>query len=286
MDFKKQQLKTPVGIWVPLVRCEHHSSEQAPEKRLNLSLNGNIYSSKLYWESEFVHLIPAQYLTQDLVEFSIKPLKSFMRTRSTNATPYMLDLRPYANAMPEHPWIWGNWGEEMDEFSQSLTDGTFTSFGVDFEISGLIQLNGILGKQWLKSFVRENFPRESGLIQVPSKFHKIHILGGTVFVSEIGAKVAFLDLISADGTTLASIPWEYGSDVIDIFLAAEISKVLATRGKIAWKEEVRFRGVDKTVSIFQLEFVNPVIDQDIAFVRLRSGNHISSPFLLGLTLEP
>lgn len=286
MDFKKKQLKTIVGEWVPMVRCEHHTSKEHPEKRLNLAYNGKIYISKLYWECEFTHLIPFQYLTADLIEFAMQPLTSKMRKRSDKATPLMLDLRPYANALPEHPWIWGHWEEEMDEFPSVHSDGLFTNAGIQFDVSGLIQLGGKLSHNMEQSFVIKYFPDESKLIQVPSPFSKIHILGGVIYKSDLGAKVAFLELISKDGMVLSSIPWEYGSDVVDIYQSNNAGRLVKNRYEIVWTEDLMRRGKHSSANLMQMKFNNPIPAQDIAFIRLKAGDHYSSPFILGLTLEP
>ena len=285
VEYKKLQLKTPAGEWVPMVRCEHHATESEPEKRVNLAVNGKIYTSELYWESQFTHLLPYQYMTYDLVEFYVKPLVSFMRQRSPKATPSMIDLRPYANAMPEHPWIWGRWGEEMDEFSSMLSDGIFSSKGINFDISGLIQLGGKLSDDWRNSFDIKHFPDESKLIRVPAQFTKLHILGGVVFSSDIAAKVAFIELLSGERELLSTIPWEYGSDVVDIFQPVDLKNDLPVRYNIVWTEDVMRNRKPAVASLIQMEFENPVIDQDVAFIRFRAGEHYSSPFILGLTLE-
>lgn len=285
VDYKKQQLATPAGEWMPLVRCEHHTTKEEPDKRVNLALNGKIYTSKLYWESQFPHLVPYPYLRPDLVEFYTKPLKTFMRKRSENATPFMIDLRPYANAMPEHPWIWGNWNEEMDEFPRSFSDGIFISGGISFEISGLIQLNGSTGNNWETSFGVKCYPDASDRIKIPPHFKKIHILGGVIFESNMESKVACLELISSKGVTLARIPWEYGSDVVDIFEAALPGNLVTSNYEIAWKENIVRKQREKTACILQMAFDNPVPNQELAFLRFTSGDHVSCPFIVGLTFE-
>ncbi len=285
MDFKKHQLMTAAGEWVPLVRCEHHMTPENPEKRVNLAAGGAIYESKLYWESLFTHLVPFQYNLPDLIEYALQPLTHFMPKRSKEADSSMVDLRPYANAMLEHPWIWGNWGEEMDEFSNELSNGIFSASGVNFDVSGIIQLGGKLSDDWEKSFVYKYFPEESKLIEVPQSFKTIHVLGGVVFASEIGAKVAFLELISKDGVVLSSIPWEYGFDVIDMFHLDKLDNEFIAGFQVVWTEDLIRRGKPAKGGLIQMEFRNPVPDENVAYIRLKAGEHFSSPFIAGLTLE-
>ena len=284
LQFKRKQFASNARDWVPLVRCDKHGDALSDLKHdhLNLSITGKVYSSPIYWEYMYPEIIPSPYLSPDLIEFSEKPLSDYMVPRSLLATIEMIDLRPYCNAMLEHPWIFGNWGQEMDGFSEKYPDGFVRTGDIAFDVPGLIQLRGSMVDDHHKGYTYNAYPEAEMNILIDARFSVIHVLGGVLFSTEPGEVAAVMDLVSDDGEVVGAINWEYGKDVASIF-----SKERNTSNfQVIWREEVQHLEKKMDSKLFHMQFANPAPDVHISKIHFRAGDSPASPFIAGLTWEP
>lgn len=284
LQFKWKQFSSVARDWVPLVRCDKHADalSNRQHNHLNLSITGKVYSSPTYWEYMFPEIIPAEYLSPDLIEFSVQPLSEYMVARSLQATVEMIDLRPYCNAMLEHPWIFSKWGQESDLFSKRYPDGLIRMGDIAFDVAGLIQLRGSLVEDIQKGYTYKAYPKAKMDIKIDTRFSALHVLGGVLFSAEPGEVAALLELVSDDGKVVGTIKWEYGKDVVSIFSESRDS----SNSKVIWREEVEHYEQPLDAKLFHMRFANPVPDVHISRIHFRAGDSPASPFIAGLTWVP
>lgn len=284
LQFKRKQFASNARDWVPLVRCDKHGDALSDRKHdhLNLSITGKVYSSPIYWEYMYPEIIPSPYLSPDLIEFSEKPLVEYMVPRSLQASMEMVDLRPYCNAMLEHPWIFGGWGQEMDGFSAKYTDGFLRIGDIAFDVPGLIQVQGSMVDDPHKGYTYNAYPEAKMDILIDARFSVIHVLGGVLFSTEPGEVAAVMDLVSDDDEVVGAIKWEYGKDVVSIFSEGRNT----SNFQLIWRETVRHQEKQMDARLFHMRFANPAPDVHISKIHFRAGDSPASPFIAGLTWEP
>lgn len=293
MTFRRAkllQMRTVVGDRVPIVRCFHHRGDATRRRCLNLTAQGDIYESDLFWEALWVEQVPRPYLAPRWLAGNAAPLRERLPGRPPSADDRMLDLRPWYNARIQEPWIGSAQGEGLPAFDEALTDGLFVHAGVGFDASGLIQLNGrpadpAAGE---RGWEGPCYPSEVSGITVARSFETLHALGGVLFAGAPDAVVAELRFRFADGET-ATVPWRYGIDVANIGFrdGAEDPAVASPRTTVAW---TGFSEIGAAIGIagrlFHLEIANPRPGSEVAVIDFVGGFDVPAPFILALTVDP
>ena len=281
--FKQLQMKSLVGQYMPVVRCSHHG----PDRRLNLAVDGSIYESGLYWESSFVDILPGSRLAPELVAMSHLPMAQLVRPRSNQATPAMLDLRPWYNARFEDPWVHSETGQELTSFTLDLTAGLFASQTIQFEPAGIVQLNGKVGGEGeFRGYNRLMYPTNVAAIRIGRTFKVMHVLGGVVHRSPANTIVARLQFVAEGIRPPRFWEWRYGTDVSQLSFGPSDRQNESELATVAWTGDFeKEREFGRRAQLFHLRFVNPEPDQVVTQINFGAGDGVSSPFIAAITLE-
>ena len=149
---------------------------------------------------------------------------------------------------------------------------------VDFEVRGLIQLNG--------TGFPAPFPEKVEGIQVKQKCRSIHFLLGTVDVEELETEIGHYEVQFADGQR-RKIPIVYGKDVLDLVVRSQTARryvgpTLRGRGT---NRAAKAQGQGNLIRLYHMEWENPLKDVEITSISFVSAMTISAPFLIAITLD-
>jgi len=283
--FKQLQRNSLAGGNMPIVRCLHEVGEES--RWLNLAADGSVYESGLYWESEFVDILPGPRLAPELVKWGHLPMRQLVRPRPQGATAAMLDLRSYYNARFDDPWINADKGEELISFILDLREGLYRSDQTVFEPAGIIQLNGrIVTSGDSLGYERLMYPTHTPSIRLGRAFKLMHVLGGVLFESPADTVVARLRFFQEDRQPAALWEWRYGVDVNSLGYNRGDEDDLGENAHVAWVGQFeRKQKSGSQARMFHLQFVHPHPDQPVSHFEFHAGDGVSSPFIAAITLE-
>jgi len=94
---------SPLGERTPCLRLKLDGDG---ERWLNISCSGSFFESSLYWESEFVHLLPRSFAHPKLLARDWRPIPERAANRSL-CGPDQVNLVPRCDAIPSEPWFTG-----------------------------------------------------------------------------------------------------------------------------------------------------------------------------------
>ena len=95
---------SPLGERTPCLRLKLDGDG---ERWLNISCSGSFFESSLYWESEFVHLLPRSFAHPKLLARDWRPIPERAANRSSLCGPDQVNLVPRCDAIPSEPWFTG-----------------------------------------------------------------------------------------------------------------------------------------------------------------------------------
>lgn len=282
--------RSPIGERAPCLRLELEDG-----RWLNVAINGWVYESDLYWESEFVHLLPRPFQNPRLLAEDTRSIPERAAKRSSKCGSNQIDLVPKCNAVPSLPWFFGPaWddasgnkvagGEEGPSvFRDWDVDGIREHDGILFDVRGVIQLDGKLqpksrGVRWIRSY-----PREVANIVVNRPARRLHLLAGTIGRAQVGEVVAELHLRFANGEKI-ELRLLYGEHVAaaddKAFTSARLHPTSPIAGApLATPDQVAY-------SLHHVCLTNPQPNSIIRSLDFISGITLAHPYLLALTVEP
>jgi hypothetical protein len=250
-----------------------------------------LFESNLYWESEFVDLLPRPFANPKLLALDVRAIPERTASRSTECGPNQIDLAPYCNAIPTGPWFNG---PDPDHPTDSPPEDSLSGFpvwagtgfqeyhGVKFDVRGAIQIEGKLSKENLGPRWIHSYPNAVKGIRIGAKFQRLHLLAGTVGVAEKHAVVGILQLNFEAGEP-ARLPIRYGDEVAaaedDSLQSQRLFPTRSLSGEKLGPTEVRY-----SLNYFQLEDPRP--DKIVVSFDYISGMKSSHPYLLAMTIEP
>lgn len=139
-EWKRRQMGL-VGSAVPIVRCRNHNPV------LNLAFNGTVYGSPPQWELIFTNRVNPPELSLSAIfggeaasDEGLTPvLNSNVHTSTPDSAPRTrtIDLSSYYNSSLDEAWQ-GRPGDDL----ASLQKGQQTFGGIDFDVHGIVQLQG------------------------------------------------------------------------------------------------------------------------------------------------
>ena len=193
-DYKIFTMKTPVGTRVPIVRClQKHS------RRLNLSYNGRIFESDRDWEPEVRGIFPQTYLLPDYVFADQRPIPKRANPRDPVHGDRQLDISGSFNAMLRDSWSNGFRNYHLRELEKRLESSTIFR-GVEFDVRGIIQVDGKLAPRDIVGFKSPLFPPEVRGIPVNATCEKLSFLHGALFEAPSGSVIGWYILKYVDKT--------------------------------------------------------------------------------------
>jgi hypothetical protein len=282
-QFKDFQRRSLVSNSVPIVRCSHHGNDTY----LNLTEDGTIYESGLYWECNFVDQLSGIRLAPRLVEQADRPISALIRPRPAGATDVMLDLRPWCNARFDDPWVNGDPEKEQIQHDRELGGGVITNQGIAFDVAGIIQLNGKLNPrdEW-HGFDRLMYPRAVKSITIKRAFRVMHVLGTVQFEDPPGTAVGTVE-IHRTGSSPEKWSWRYGVDVLNYRFVPGASEPRLESTVVAWTGSFVDPEVQKKQKprLFHLRFLTAEPKVVVDHLDFLVGDGVSSPLIAAITLE-
>jgi hypothetical protein len=136
-EWKRRQMGR-LGSVVPICRCDNHGSDHY----INLSFGGPIYSSALYWEKNYKHLVKISEM-DDLLFKDDQPFAPLARLtvllpfRPLTMDPRLIDLSQHYNTSLGHTWKLRDGFYSLANVPTRLQ----TKNGIEFDSRGMIRLD-------------------------------------------------------------------------------------------------------------------------------------------------
>jgi hypothetical protein len=296
LQWKEGQRRTAVGDAVPMVRCDQHTISDR-NVHLNLSFGGDVYVSGVYWEESFRDHLPVPYLTNaDQIARSTRPIPERVPPRPRGAMAGHVDLGPVANALPGDPWQDGTSNDTLAGLVDTVgPDGLWHHQGIAFDVRALVQLDGRRSREGETGRSELYYPTTPRVIQVGVAGRRLHILGGVVFPSPVGAEVGGL-LVRYQGGGEQRFPWRYGIEVRDGWYDESVGEEVKHRAWTAESFDPEVMGVPRRrgpLAVYHWQVELNQADQVIETMELFSSASQESeadwfpsgPFLLAVTVE-
>jgi hypothetical protein len=205
---------------------------------------------------------------------------------TTNATT--IDLKPFITAkLTEGPLGWK--GNDNDNLSE-LPPGRHIYAGVPFDVSGSVQLTG----GWLKRY-KKAYPAQVTDIPIDRNCSRFHLLHGNGFIiyTNFGAVVAKLVVHYENGSSnlLDLVAGENAFDWWNPLFKTGVPENwirLAPGTERAWTGSnpyIRKWQPELSLILYRTTFENPQPELKVASVDYVSTETITSPFLVGLTVD-
>jgi hypothetical protein len=262
--------RSPIGERTPCLRVA------VDGRWLNVACTGWIYESDLYWESNFVDLLPRPFSDPRLLRKDVRAMPERAAPRSPRCGFNQVDLARRCNVIPTGPWFYGPIMEEIGpEFGNWLESGICELDGVLFDVRGAIQVDGKIVPEGQGPRNFRSYPVEVKDIPVGAPARRLHLLLGTVGTAPANAVVAWLHLRFA-GEAAEKIPLRYGGH----FSSAEDPQPAAGRLHPGAGQKPGL------YSLHRLMLPSPRPGEKIRALDFISGGTNSHPFLLAITLEP
>lgn len=283
---------SPVAERVPWLRIRLEDAPYPSNSWLNVSCDGTVFRSKLYWQSEFVHLHPLKFQLEFGGVLGTNAVTSSIARRSKECEPAQLDLSAHATANPLIPWMTRHQfiksqgtkffypdGDYAPALSSLCRTGILTVSNHLFDVRALVHLDGATGFDygWVKGF-----PTATSNIVVNAAASKLHVLAGVYQRSPPNTKVASVRLNYSDGDSF-EIPIRYGVEVADARAPSTSRSV-----QIFPNEPVSSLPETEGIAIpalFYFVLDNPQPKKPVSSLKLVSTEAVSHPYFLAITLE-
>lgn len=271
-DYKRAQAIL-IGDRVPLVRCgRRHGSD----RWLNLSIGGDIFTSGLLWEVEFLDRFTGPQMHPAWVFSGLLPLEP--RIPNVSAPPTeCVSLTGYMNGLPVDSWTGDAPGEPAHLRALGGPIVRLPNLNLQFDCRALIQLNGA-------HYSPPEFPVARTGIRVHRAGHEICLLHGVIGGETNDAPVAEFVVHFSDART-SRISIHYGRDVVDWRYdegGSSTDRVIPAWTAVNPALPAGARGQ----RLFLTRWQNPqpgTVVQTVDFVSFAGK---SAPFLVGLTVTP
>jgi hypothetical protein len=278
--------KSPIGERTPCLRLKLDKNQW-----LNVSNSGAIFESGLYWESEFVDLLPRPYANPKLLELDTRSMPERAATRSAECNSNQVNLAPYCNAIPTNSWFNGpdpddplnaQVQDSIDGFPIWARSGLQEHHGLKFDVRAALQIEGQLSQENLGPRWIHSYPNAIKGIPIRANARRIHLLAGTIGIAETNAVVGIVQLNFGVGDSV-DLPLRYGEHLSDAkddsFRSERLFPVGSLSAEKLGPDEVRY-------SLHYLQLESPRPGETIVSFNFISGMKSSHPYILAMTLEP
>lgn len=252
-----------MGRWEEAEELYLEAKKLVPDKKS--SMFGNILERlrKLCMQQGQIEKIRAEWL-----EFK------GIRERDTASSDNCIDLSCFYNAALHEDWHGEHWpGNNL----ATLPQGRQQLDGIEFDVRGVIQLNGAI----LHS-VTPGYPRSVKGLPIGKRARSIHFLHAASWGNDVskGTEIGKYRVKYKDGTA-AEIPIVVGREVLEWHAGVEKSETLEN-ATVAW-EGRNARQID--VRLFRTTWMNKTPHTTIAEIDFVSNMTAAAPFLVAITLE-
>ena len=162
--------------------------------------------------------------------------------------------------------------------------GRTTLGTIPFEIEGVVQLLGRKLIEW----GRELYPKAVNEIEIDRQFDRLHLLHGAGGVFDPVDTVIGHVVLHYDDGTKAELPIVRAQHVQDWW--GEVDQAVSHPGtQLAWagsNAAIKRFGTGGAIRLYRTTFTNPHPDKTVRSIDYVSAMNQSSPFMIGLTLEP
>ena len=201
-------------------------------------------------------------------------------SRDPKAGPRLVDLTgKYYSPLTEqwHPNASGL--PENENHLGSLPRGIQTFNGVEFDVRGVIQVNGTAAE-----FAGAAFPDSANGIKIGKKCKRLHFLHATGWSSDDGTAIGKYVLHYAGGQT-ATLDIIYGVDLRDWWVGSDGNKQIKS-ATVAWTgSSPAADAVGSSIRLFKRTYDNPKPELEIQTLDFVSTKAESAPFLVAITAE-
>ncbi|MFN0129963.1 MAG: hypothetical protein ACKV19_25135, partial [Verrucomicrobiales bacterium] len=288
-DFKSRQRQTPVGDWVPMVRCHAHSR---PDRRLhlNLTFGGAIYESGLYWETLFRHICPLPYLGHSDLFFSEAHPPNYtadIPKRASRAAQGAVNLSDAYNALLTDAWNSDETPDQLGDWVVRLgSDWLFDHAGIQFDVRGVVQLEGDavrLNRDRNPDMQVASYPRSVGPIAVGQPASRLHVLAGVIHGETDGSEVGRINLLCRHGK-VESLPLIQGRHVCHQPTGKEAPQAESTL--VHRRQSVVGTSDYAPHAIYHVTWTLPEAGTVIDRLEFSATQGATSPFFMAITIEP
>lgn len=212
--WKERQRAIGAGDWVPIVRCREHSNPETGFTQLNLSLGGAVYPSGQDWEYQLRQFVPHSYLASIAISQrgEVIPLRDRIPGRLSESKASQVDLGPAFNAAMADPWPEGWQGEEVPELSNGQEGRIWRVNGHDFEVRGVVQIEGRRAAAAHPNLKEPRFPFAMQPLPVDFEATTLHLLCGAINEQAKGTVAGRL-LATDDSGETHQLILKYGTQV-------------------------------------------------------------------------
>lgn len=205
--------------------------------------------------------------------------RSAIPARDPAATPEMIDLTDYYNALVSEAWHVTTDGHLFESFLKDFPVGMNTFDGITFDVRGLIQMT-TKGLESLPS--ARDFPKSVEGIPIGRVVGKLHFLNATFLPDAKDTVVATVVVHFADGTK-DQIPLRYMRETLNYMVGTDPPPPEVISG---WRGPDPYRpGISK--ELFIATWTNPRSDVEVTSVDLRSEHGANAAvFVAGMTIDP
>ena len=303
-DLKTILLRRPFFEQVPILRCSSHRAP-APAKFAgeddvfrNLTVDGNVYWSGLYWEQQWLDDVP--YCARGAnVLFGLKGPPFY--TDRAPALPQALDLRKWSCAFGDQAWWWDfpmfDEGDQrqvaagLRPLFQENHGRVLTLAGTDWWLDGLVQLQGRVrqkGETIYNAPGLEAFAWKKTDVAVGRRFKSATWLQGTVWTAEAGETAGWLVWHFSDGDT-ERVPILYGHDTARFWAEPAQKAGEKNFAEPVWQvhEDAQAAGRERWLRAYRQTWVNPRPAMAVASVDFVSNPACrAAPFLIAINVLP
>lgn len=308
-EYTGQQIKSilllrPFSNQVAILRCIRHPG-QAPKAfarqgpRRNLTVDGKVYWSGLYWEDLWLNDVP--YCAREAnVLFGSKGPPFYTDKAPTLASA--LDLRTWSCAFGDHAWWWTypmfeeganrQWAAHLRPFFEEKHGRALNLDGTDWWINGLVQLQGrIIAREGVALYAgpgREAFVWQKTGLEVGRKFQHAAWLQGTAWTASPGETAGWLFWHYADGNS-EKVPIVYGRNTARFWAEPQQIEGEKDFPEPVWRHHETKEEVlrERWLRLYRQDWVNPRPETVVTSLDFVSNPECpAAPFLIAVNVLP
>jgi hypothetical protein len=305
-DVKSVLLRRPFFEQVPILRCLSHR-DMAPAQFAggendgwrNLTVEGNLYWSKFYWEQRWLDDVPFCAREANVL-FGAQGPPFYTNLAPTSSCA--LDFRKWSCAFGDHAWWWTypmfeeganrQWAAHLRPFFEEKHGRVLNLNRMDWWINGLVQLQGrIIAREGVDAYRgpgMEAFAWQKTGVVVGRVFARAAWLQGTAWTAKPGETTGWLIWHYADGS-VERAPITYGRNTARFW--AELRQIEGEKDFVqpVWRyhEAKEAVGKERWLRIYEQEWVNPRPDTVVDSLDFVSNQECrAAPFLIAVNVLP
>jgi hypothetical protein len=305
-DYTRQELKVELlrrkyFEQIAILRCSSHREVAPPqishreEARRNITVEGKIYWSDLYWEQLWMDDVP--YCARHVSVLNGLKGPPFYIDRAP-AFAEALDLRKWSCAFGDHSWWWPyplfeqganrQTPPHLRPFFQEQHGRVIALGPNQWWLNGLVQLQGKVGRNPYRAAGMEAFVWKKTGAAVNQHIEGATWLQGTVWTAPVGENVGWLVWHYVDGGQ-EHTPIIYGKTTARFW--AQPAQIEQEKGFLqpAWRhhEDESTERKERWLRLYQQEWRNPRPDVGVTTVDFISNEQSpAEPFLIAANIVP